>query len=56
MKTSVPRQSIDSSTDPHGMDATKLGWRIGLGPENTTITFGTNPDKGMNPGTFSFIS
>lgn len=28
----------------------KLGWRIGLGPEDTSLTFGNSPDKGADPG------
>lgn len=30
--------------------STDLGWRMALGPEETTLTFGADPDKekGMN--------
>ena len=31
----------------------KLGWRIGLRPEQTTLTFGADPDKDTDPGIFS---
>lgn len=31
--------------------STKVGWRIGLGPEWTPLTFGTVPVKGKDPRT-----
>ena len=32
--------------------STKLGWRMGLGPEQTPETLGTDLDKGTDPGIF----
>ena len=32
----------------------KLGWRMGLGPESTSLTFGEDSDKGINPGVVFF--
>ena len=31
----------------------KLGWRFVLGPEQTPLTVGVDPNKGMDPGSFS---
>ena len=28
--------------------STKLGWRMSLGPEQTSLTFGADPDEGMD--------
>ena len=34
----------------------KLGWRMGLSPEQTPFTYGLCPDKGIDLGFFSLLS
>ena len=36
--------------------STKLGWRMGLGPEQTLLTYVADPDKGTYPGISFWLS
>lgn len=45
----VCQQDYTNSTE---QILTKLGWRTGLSPEQTRLTFGTEPDTWKNPGFF----